>query len=158
MDALAAGRLYERVITVAFYVLSETEGKIDNIDEREARRGIDVPNNIVGMLEIRLASVNLMQLDAGQVREPYEGRVFGCDRIFDDVGLAQRDFLNPARCPIRQILLKERFAGHSIGKSHQGKRAALDVPQYSWSDFQVVLDQLGLYDVTLGEKDFLQIR
>src|SRR5215813_12461033 len=127
MDTLAARRLDECVIAVPFDMSSETERYFDHISEREARRRVDIPHNVVRVFEVGLAGVNLVQLNAGEVRQPYQCRVFGCDGVFDNVCLAQGNFLYPAWSPIRKILLKERLAGDAVRESDQRQRPALNV-------------------------------
>jgi hypothetical protein len=81
VQALAACRFDEGVIAITFEVPFEFHGQFRHLRKRETLRRIEVVDDVIGLVEVRRARMHLVQLDAGQVRQPHQRRGFGGDDV-----------------------------------------------------------------------------
>ena len=158
VQALAARGLDEGVVSEPFDVRLECDGEGRDLLEREVFRGIQVEDDIVGPVVMRLAGVHLMQLQTGQVGDPGKRRRFGGEDVVDLVLVAERDVPDPFRGPARTVLLKEPITRNPVRVADEGEGPAVEVREDRRGDLHVVFDQLCLEDARPGKQNLVQVR
>ncbi len=120
----------------------------------DARHGIEIDAQFVGMIELLGADRMRMQLDAGQVGHPCErGRVAGHD-LFSGAARRelQRDDFDPLRTRIRRALLVEELLAETVRISHQHVRPAARAAQRALGNLEVVRHEIELRVTGLWEQ------
>jgi hypothetical protein len=74
VDAFAPGGLAEVMITEGLEVLAQLEGEINDLRERIYLGRIEVEDEIVRLVEMGAARMDMIQFDGGMVRQPHDAR------------------------------------------------------------------------------------
>jgi hypothetical protein len=60
------------MIPISLDMLTQSESHVYNAFKLPVLRRIEIKYKIIGIIELRFAAVNLMQLDTGEVCQPYQ--------------------------------------------------------------------------------------
>jgi hypothetical protein len=157
VEPFAPRGLHERMVAEGLEVRLEIQRELRDARERESLGRIEIVDDVVGLLEMRRPRMHLVELDACEIREPDERCLFARDDVVFFL-LAEGDVLEPVRRPVGTILLIERLAADSLGKTHERQRAALHVREDRRRELEVEFDELRLDDPVVGVEHLVEIR
>ena len=137
-------------------MLFHIERQLDDLCERILLGRVEIPHDVVRLIEMRRAAMHLMKLDDGQIRKPDERRFFGGDDIIDAVFFVAEHFVfEPLRSPLGAVLLKESLMIDAVRPAHKRERPAFYVTQDCRSDLEVILNEFGFDDFFRGEQNLV---
>ena len=126
MQTFPASRFDKRMITKTLEMFFELARQRGDIRKAEILRWVKIVCNIIRLIKMRRSAMHLMQLDAGQVGQPDERRLFGRDDVILFF-FTEGHILEPIGRPIGSILLKERFAADAVRITHQREGPPFDM-------------------------------
>ena len=145
-------------------VSSSSERRLAHRGERRVA-GIEIEVHVVGPIDVVVARVPLVQIDAAEVDAPHQRRDVLHDRKIDDAcrAVIDGDGLDPLGARRRRALHEEEVAGGAVRIALHDHGAIAQVRQQPLGDVDVVLDQIALGDVgperlvEIGELDALAV-
>ena len=158
MNPLAAGGFRERVVAVRLEVLPDPEGELDDVGERVPFRGIEVDDEVVGVVEAGPPRVQVMDLDAGVVGDPDHRGLVGGEHVVEGVArFSDHLVIEPRRRPLGAVLLEEALAVDAVRVAHERQRPPPEMGEDGRGDLQVVLDQLRLEDAVMRPQHLVEV-
>ena len=126
----------------------------------DARDGIEVDPELIGMLELFRAYGMRMELEAAEVRHPGQRRRVARHHLFGDAAgrEAKGDDLDPCRPRGGRALLVEGLAVDPVGIADEDVRPVTRAPQRALGHGKVVADDLQLGDPGFREVDLARVR
>ena len=126
----------------------------------DSRHGVEVDAQFVGMLEVLGAYGVRVQLKAGKIGEPGEGRRITRN---DLVGRAARreaqfDYLDPGGPALGRPFLIEVIATDAVRVAHEHVGTAAGATQRPFGHRKVIADQVELGVLRLGEQHLVGVR
>ncbi len=126
----------------------------------DSRHRVEVDAQFVGMLEVLGANRVRVQLEAGKIGEPGEGRRITRN---DLVGRAPRrkaqfDHLDPGRPALGRPLLIEVLATDAVRVAHEHVGTAARATQRPFGHRKVIAHQVELGVLRLGEQHLVGVR
>ena len=140
--------------------LVDAEGNPPNVGPRDARLGIEIDAELIGMIDIRSPYGPRVEIDAAEVDGPHDvGNVDGAELARDSSAReGDGDGLQPVGLAVRYALLEEELSGGAVGVPLQHGGPGLDTAQRALAHREVVLDEVELGLAPLRKEDLLRIR
>ena len=126
---------------------------------RDARHGIEVDAQFIGVVEIVGAHGMRVQFQAREVGHPDERRGIARDDFFGAAPRreSQRHDVDPGRARLRRAFLVEEFAVDSVRVPDEDVGTAAGSAERSLGDHEIVTREIELRVAGLRKQDFLRV-